>query len=126
FKSGFNELDGWYISPLGIRFDNIFGHGNLIGAEFLIGDRVAGTEVEFVRPFLWGSEYDFQIQLFGYGRQFIHFIGEERFKQEVSESGLRFRLSGNSGLPRFFSLDFVAHQVNVDSSLTPDSNDVQD
>ncbi|MEJ2537727.1 MAG: POTRA domain-containing protein, partial [Calditrichia bacterium] len=27
FKSGFNELDGWYISPLGIRFDNFFGHG---------------------------------------------------------------------------------------------------
>ncbi len=126
FKSGFNELDGWYISPLGIRFDNIFGKGNLMGAEFLIGDRVAGTEIEFVRPFLWGSEYDFQIQLFGYGREFIHFFGNERFKQKVDDNGLRLRLSGNSGIPRFFSIDYIAHQVSVDSFLIPDSNDPQD
>ncbi len=30
---GFSELEGWYIIPLGVRFDNFFGRGDLGGAR---------------------------------------------------------------------------------------------
>ncbi len=122
FKSGFNELDGWYISPLGLRLDNLFGRGNHLGMEMLIGDRVTGTELEFVRPFLWGSEYNLEFKLFGYNRDFVHFLSDEalpdnEFRQQVRDSGLKIQLRGNSGLARFFSLAFQAHNVDADSTL---------
>ncbi|RMH75070.1 MAG: hypothetical protein D6681_22525 [Calditrichaeota bacterium] len=118
FKSGFNELDGWYISPLGLRFDNIFGRGNIIGAELLIGDRVSSTHFEFIRPFLWGTEYDLEFRLFGTTREFLHFMAGERFRQEVRDGGLQIAIRGNSGLARYFSLAYVSQRVESDSFLT--------
>ena len=38
FKGGFSELDSWYITPISIHFDNIFGFGNYINLDFTIGD----------------------------------------------------------------------------------------
>lgn len=49
FKGGYNELDGWYLSPIGLRFDNILGRGNYMGIEFYIGDRLTGLDISFLR-----------------------------------------------------------------------------
>ncbi len=122
FKSGFNELDGWYLSPLGVRFDNIFGRGNILGWELLIGDRVSGARLEFVRPFLFGSEYDFEVQVFGFEREFLHFRAGERFRQQIQNNGLMVRVRGNSGLAKFFSAAFVAENVIPDTFLTQKRN----
>ena len=72
FQSGYNELDGWYIHPLGVRFDNLFGRGNYLSYHLVIGDRIAGAELEYVRPYIFGSEYDFEAMLYGYQRDFVH------------------------------------------------------
>ena len=123
FKSGFNELDGWYISPLGLRFDNIFGRGNILGFELLIGDRVGGARLEYVRPFLFGTEYDFGVQLFGYNREFLHFFGNEQFNQQINDNGIQLQLRGNSGLAKYFSGAFVAENVIADTFLTRGTGD---
>lgn len=121
-------MDGWYISPLGIRFDNLFGGGNFFGGELVFGDRTSALQVDFIKPFLWGSEYDFQVQLFGGNREFVHFIPREnspspdKFKQQVGEGGLLLRLSGNRGIPKCFSLAYVAQTVEADSFLTRGSD----
>jgi len=123
FKSGFNELDGWYISPLGLRFDNFFGRGNILGLELLIGDRVSGTRLEYIRPFLFGTEYDFGIQFFGYTREFLHFFNNDRFSQQIDDNGVQIQLSGNSGLAKYFSAAYVAENVVADTFLTMGSGD---
>ncbi|MGH1365296.1 MAG: BamA/OMP85 family outer membrane protein [Calditrichia bacterium] len=115
FRSGYNELDGWYVSPVGLYFDNLFGRGNIIGTELLIGDRIAGLDINYVRPFFFGSEYDFTAQIFAYGREFLHFIDGERFKHSVPTGGLKLNLSGNSGIARFFSVSYIAQNVDADS-----------
>ncbi len=123
FKSGFNELDGWYISPLGIRFDNIFGRGNIMGAELLIGDRVSGTRFEYIRPFLWNSEYDLRFQISGFNRDFVHFLSDTaEFRQNVRDDEFMIRLSGNSGIPRFFSLAWVAQTYDAENVLTAEDD----
>lgn len=122
FKSGYNELDGWYISPLGIRFDNLLGHGNIFGGDFVIGDRITATHVGFTRPFIWGSEYDFQIEAFGAQRDFVQYVEGEKFNQLVKEGGLKLGISGNSGIPKFFSLAFISQNAQADSFLTRGSD----
>ncbi|MCK6622482.1 MAG: BamA/TamA family outer membrane protein [Calditrichaceae bacterium] len=131
FESGYNELDGWYISPLGVRFDNLFGGGHFFGGELVIGDRIAAGRVDFIKPFLWGSEYDFQAQFFVSSREFVHFIPQEnsgsqdKFKQQVGGGGLMLRLAGNSGIPKLFSLAYIAQTVEADSFLTQGSDKSQ-
>jgi outer membrane protein insertion porin family len=122
FKSGYNELDGWYISPLGIRFDNLLGHGNIFGGDLVIGDRVTATHIGFIRPFIWGSEYDFQIEVFATQRDFVHFVEGDKFNQLVKEGGLKLGISGNSGIPKFFSLAFISQNARADSFLTRGSD----
>lgn len=122
FKSGYNELDGWYISPLGIRFDNLLGHGNIFGGDFVIGDRITATHIGFIRPFIWGSEYDFQIEVFGTQQDFVQFVEGDQFNQLVKEGGLKLGISGNSGVPKFFSLAFISQNAEADSFLTQGKN----
>ena len=126
FKSGFNELDGWYITPLGLRFDNILGHGNIFGWDFTIGDRVVSSNLEYIRPFIFGTEYDFQISIFGHNREFLHFLGPEqvmqRFKQIVKDNGVLIGMRGNSGLAKLFSFGFLAQNVMADSVLSLTTN----
>ncbi|MEZ4748105.1 MAG: BamA/TamA family outer membrane protein [Calditrichia bacterium] len=122
FKSGFNELDGWYISPIGLRFDNILGRGNVFGWELVIGDRVAGARLAYVRPFLFGSEYDLGVQIFGYNREFLHFQPDERLRQQVRDAGFKLQISGNSGLAKYFSAAIVGQNVVPDTFLTRERN----
>ena len=124
-RGGFNELDGWYFSPLSVRFDNLFGHGLIMGFELLIGDRIDGNHLEIKRPFLWGSEYDLGLDLFNYTQDFVHFLGGESFNQEVRRSGILVKLQGNSGLARFFSLAYQAQTVEVDSFLRRDDQKLE-
>ncbi|MFQ5585016.1 MAG: POTRA domain-containing protein, partial [Calditrichia bacterium] len=49
-RGGFSQLDGWYISPIGLHLNNIFGRGHKLGAEFLIGDRVSGLTIGYIKP----------------------------------------------------------------------------
>lgn len=118
FVSGFNELDGWYLHPISLRFDNLFGRGNLFGYRLILGDRLARSELEYVRPYFLGSEYNVEAQLFGGQRDFVHFVDQTRFKQQVRNGGLMLRISGNSGLPRFFSFAYVGEAYEADSTLT--------
>ncbi|HQV31645.1 MAG TPA: BamA/TamA family outer membrane protein [Calditrichia bacterium] len=122
FKSGYNELDGWYLSPLGIRFDNLLGYGNRLGLEFLIGDRISGARLGYYRPYLLGTEYDLGLVLEGNDRQFLHYPEgarelDEAFFQKVHTSELALSINGNSGIPRFFSMKLSVQAVTVDSTL---------
>ncbi len=119
FRSGYNELDGWYISPLGLHFDNQFGKGNIFGSELLVGDRIAGLNITYVRPFFFGSEYDFTAEIFAHGRDFRHFLDGKRFQHNVPTGGLKLNFTGNSGLARFFSASYISQNVDSDSLFQP-------
>ncbi len=116
FKSGYSELNGWYLSPLGLRFDNFFGHGNYMGMEFLIGDRVTGLDFSFLRPNFMDSDLDFRVLLFTHNHQFVHFVNGDKFLQEVGHSGIGLRLNGRKGVLKYFWFE-----LNRESFLAQDS-----
>jgi len=119
FKSGYSELDGWYISPLGLRFDNIFGGGNYMGAEMLIGDRVTGLDIFFLRPNFANSGLNFRVLIFSRSRQFVHYVNDDKFLQEVDNGGLSFHLNGNRGIMKFIWLEFISEQFKPKDYMYP-------
>ena len=116
FKGGYNELDGWYLSPIGLRLDNLFGKGNYMGIEFYIGDRLSGLDVSFQRNNIFASDLNLNCLLYTRNRQFVHYVGEEKFLQSVGNSGLDLRVNGDSGLLKYLWFDFIveSHQVEED------------
>lgn len=123
FKSGFNELDGWYISPLGLRFDNMLGRGNFFGAEFLIGDRVIGLDISYQRPRIMQSDLNLRVNLFSRSRQFVHYIDEEKFIQTVADGGLSVQLNGNHGVMKYLWIEVVKEVFDAKEYLKKPNND---
>jgi outer membrane protein insertion porin family len=117
FKSGYNELDGWYLSPLGIRFDNFWGRGNLLGAEMLIGDRVTGIDMAFLRPSIFQSDLNLRIALQSRNRQFVHYLDNVRYLQYVENAGFSIGLYGNTGLMKYLWFEFVKESFKIDDFI---------
>jgi outer membrane protein insertion porin family len=107
FKGGFSELDGWYLSPIGLRFDNLFGHGNYAGIEFFIGDRLTGLDISYLKPDLFSTNLNFRLLLYTRGRQFVHYQEGQKYLQRVDNGGLGLRLNSNQGLMKYLWFDFV-------------------
>jgi len=74
FKGGFSELDSWYITPIGIHFDNIFGYGNFINTDFTIGDRLSSIKCSYINPNIFDSDFDFHLRLYVQTRQYLHYL----------------------------------------------------
>jgi outer membrane protein insertion porin family len=117
FKGGYSELDGWYISPLGLRFDNFFGRGNLFGAEFFLGDRVFGLDIDYERPRIFGSEINFGALLYSRTRQYVHYWESDKYIQEVINGGLSLRLNGNRGLFKYLWFELRTVNFEADSVM---------
>jgi outer membrane protein insertion porin family len=74
FKGGFSELDGWYLTPVSLNLDNIFGLGNYTNLELTFGDRISSVKLNYINPNIFDSNLDFHFRLIGSGREFIHYI----------------------------------------------------
>ncbi len=127
FKGGYNELDGWYLSPIGLRFDNIFGRGNYMGIEFYIGDRLTGLDISYFRPDIFNSGLNFRARLYSRSRQFVHYPQDEKFFQKVDEGGLALRLNRNQGLLKYLWFDAIFGSVTARDEIrsAEDKNDTR-
>ncbi len=119
FKSGYSELDGWYVSPLGIRFDNLLGRGNYMGAELFIGDRVSGLDISYLRPNFLDSNLNVRVLMFTRNRQFVHYVDGDKYLQDVAQGGISLRVNGNSGLMKYLWFEFVSGKFDAQEFMTP-------
>jgi translocation and assembly module TamA len=115
FAGGYGELDGWYFSPLGIRYDNLFGSGHFLGLRLIIGDRVGGFNLRFQQPEIFDSSMNFQLDADIIGRNLIHYLDDREALQRVGFGSYRFTFSGSRGVGKFFS---GGYQISV---AEPDS-----
>lgn len=123
FAGGFTELDGWYLSPLGIRAYNTPGSGQSIGARMIIGDRVAGLNLNWHHPDLFASGVDFRLDIDGLGRDIIHYFDGREVLHHHNTGVLRLSFSGHRGLGRYLTVGYSAGNVKPDSSAKFTSND---
>lgn len=106
FAGGFSELEGWYIVPAGVRFDNTFGNGNIAGGRFIIGDRTGGFYLHFRQPQIFSSSFDLQVEAGSNSTDFIHYLAAREAIHRVDIGSGRIALAGNRGLARYFSAGF--------------------
>ncbi len=104
---GFSELEGWYLIPIGVRFDNIFGGGGLGGGRFIFADRTAGFYWHYREQEVFGSNLDFQLKLGTFTQNFIHYLNGEELIQDVKNDNLTLALSGHRGWTRFVSAGLI-------------------
>lgn len=118
FAGGYSELDGWYFSPLGVRYDNLFGSGHRLGLRLIFGDRVAGANLRFYQPNIFNSAANFQFDADITGRQIIHYFDTRASKQNIAVAGLRLTFSGSHGLGKYLSGGFQSSETKPDSFAT--------
>jgi len=111
FAGGYSELDGWFFSPLGVRFDNLFGSGHFLGLRLLIGDRVTGANLRFYQPNIFNSSANFQFDADVLGRQIIHYFDQRQSIQKVNTAGVRLALSGSRGIGKFLSGGYQLYET---------------
>ena len=115
FKGGFSELDGWYITPLSLNFDNIFGFGNLINLDLTIGDRISSIHFNYINPNIFDSDFDFHFRLFGQTRQYVHYVQDNKLIQNVPQGGLFIGLRSRDHFFRHFLLGWDLYSTEPDS-----------
>ena len=120
---GFSELEGWYIIPLGVRFDNFFGRGDLGGARFLLADRIGGTYLHYRHPQIFKSVFDLQIEVGGTKQSFIHYFGGRQVLHDVENGEARVAAIGTRGWASHFSAGFQFNHWRPAAQATFTDND---
>jgi outer membrane protein assembly factor BamA len=115
FAGGYSELDGWYFSPIGVRYDNLLGSGHFLNMRLVFGDRVGGLNLRFQQPNIFNSNLHFQFDMDLFGRDVIHYFDNREATQRVANAGFRFTLSGSRGIGKFFSGGYQLSAVEPDS-----------
>jgi len=101
FEGGHNDLDGWFFVPASLRFDNLFGRGNLFGLRMLLGDRITRFDLKFRDPEIFDGAGFWGLELFAQQQDFVHYLGSLPAQQAVDFGGLRFRIGGNRGFFKY-------------------------
>lgn len=129
FEGGNSDLDGWYIVPISLRFDNFFGKGNFIGGQFKIGTRIAKFLLNYQNPNMFNSSGFLDIELFWASQEFIHYVGSSQTHLPVEYPGIRFRIGGTRAWYKY--IFFAYRNINYNNFLSgpPDpsfADDFQD
>jgi outer membrane protein insertion porin family len=116
FAGGYSELDGWYISPIGVRYDNLLGTGHYLGLRLMIGDRAGGMNFRFYQPEVFKRHLNFQVDFDVLGRDVIHYFNHREAVQRVSSASLRLGLGGARGAAKYFSAGYQTTTFEPDST----------
>lgn len=120
FEGGYNDLSGWFFIPASLRFDNIFGGGNRFGARFLLGDRLNKLSFWY-RNKIFREKVILDAEVYGAGKMFIHYFGQEKAHQDVGFGGLRVKLTGTGRVGQHFFMGFRAENYDPKDTIDLDS-----
>ena len=95
---GHSGLNGWYIAPLGLCFDNFSGRGHSLNWRSGIGHRISSEVWHYQNPDFRGGTAYLDVELFGETERYRHYIGRTKIDEKVESSGFRIRVGGRSGM----------------------------
>jgi len=121
---GYDDLHGWFLTLLGLRFDNTFGIESQFRMGLRLGFRVTGVDAEWQTAAPPGGGIGFDARFHVYNQRHLFFgSGPEgptpwggddwlRFEQDIAragaEAGLRYELRGRTELS--FGLQVEANE----------------
>ncbi len=110
-EGGYSEFDGWYISPLSIRYDNPFGNGCQFGINSYLGDHLSGLSFDFLGNYLFRSSYWVKAELFATGHDYIHTFPAETWQHKVEMGGIRLHVGLRKGVLKNINFKFERRTV---------------
>lgn len=115
FKGGYNELEGWFLTPISLNFDNIFGLGNFISMDFTMGDRINAVNINYLNPNIFKSDLDFLLHISGKALNFVHYVDEKKWIVEVDQGGLYLGIRSRDEILRPFIFGFDFYNTKADT-----------
>ncbi len=115
FEGGHNDIDGWFLVPASLRFDNLFGRGSRFGLQWRLGDHISKLSLRYKNSFNNNSLLA-DIQLFTSERSFVHFFenNNNSTTQNVRSGGLDLKISGLSGWYKHLFLSLRSENYEPD------------
>ena len=122
FEGGHADLAGWYFVPASLRFDNLFGGGNLLSLRWFVGDEINRLILNFRLNSLFSRTAYLDFDLHTTNQRFIHYISDIKTTQNVEYGGMRVRINGKKGWSRHTILGYRAETYQPDDFIRIDYN----
>lgn len=122
---GYNDLNGWFLTLLGVRFDNALGADSQLRIGARLGFRMAGVDAEWNKPISGSGRLALNTKLFVYGTNQLFYQSTtgpagapswDAYRQNIGRAGLEATLQ--YALSDAVRLEFGAAASGVD----PDSS----
>jgi outer membrane protein insertion porin family len=138
---GYHDLNGWFLTLLGLRFDNALGADSQTRIGLRVGFRLSGLDAEWLKPVSYDGRfgvgvrlhlYNFQHRFFGAGPAATDASGDPApwsaplwngFQQDIARGGGEIAVTYSPDRRTRFSFGVSAERVTPDSSFTETEDD---
>ena len=117
-EGGYSEFDGWYLSPLTVRYDNPLGNGYNFGLVSYVGDQVSGIGLQVQGDYLFNSKYRILAEFFGRGHNYRHTFPQETWEHKVAMSGIKLDIGAHSGPLKLLTIRLQHKRVVPEKKAT--------
>jgi outer membrane protein insertion porin family len=115
FKGGYNELEGWFLTPISLNLDNIVGFGNFISLDLTFGDRLNALNLNYLNSNIFDSDLDFILEGSGRNLNFVHYIDKKKWIVEVDQGGLFLGFRSRDDFIKHFIFGISMYSTTADT-----------
>lgn len=125
FGTGYRDLDGWYLVPAELRFDNRLGGGERLRVTSKLGYRFAGVDVTFAQPAAGarGRTY-WGIEAGGHGVSRVYFVDGVEYAHRLGRGHLGAYVGRRVG--RAWRVEIGARGETIDADSTAEAYEDDD
>jgi outer membrane protein assembly factor BamA len=116
--TGNTNLEGWYLIPAALSFNNQLGRGERLDMAWKFGYRYTGLFLNFDQPRIGDGNSLWGLQAKVYDSDRIYFVTGVEYSQRVQRSGLDVYLGRRLGRHLTVALAAGVGRVDADSSAT--------
>ncbi|MFN8178042.1 MAG: BamA/TamA family outer membrane protein [bacterium] len=124
FGTGYQDLDGWYLVPAELRFDNRLGQGERLRLTTKIGYRVGGAELSFAQPSAGSSGRLFWgVGIGAYGINRVYFVDGVEYAHHLGQGNVGAYAGRRFGKSWRAEVGARLETINADSSAKANQTD---
>lgn len=134
---GYDDLRGWFLTLLGVRFDNAFGVESRMRIGLRLGFRISGLDAEWEQPIPRPGAFGLGLRFHVYNQSHLFFgsgpdspdawqgAGWRRFEQDIKLAGAEAALKYRLGEDTRVSLGLQVESSTPDSTFKDRENDAE-
>jgi outer membrane protein assembly factor BamA len=124
FGTGYQDLDGWYLVPAELRFDNRLGRGEELRLTSKIGYRVGGVDLSFGEPRAGGEGQLFWgVDVAAFGLQRVYFVDGVEIAHRLGRGAIGAHVGRRLGASWRVEAGARAETIDADSTAEVNEDD---